>query len=209
MPRALIVVDVQIDFCEGGALAVPGGNAVAREISAYLQEHGDDYHLVVATRDWHDPAGENAGHFSDAPDYVDSWPPHCVAGTVGAEFHADLWRRTAGYPHLEVRKGQGVPAYSGFEGTTADGETLCNALHDAGITAVDVVGLAFDYCVKATAIDAVRCGMATRVIRNLTAAIHHGDSADNQLRAAGVIVVESAYEQQQPGSYVDPGADEL
>ena len=192
MAKALIVVDVQIDFCEGGALAVTGGNAVARGIANYLEEHGSEYDLVVATRDWHEADSDNGGHISDAPDYVDSWPPHCVAGTEGAEFHPDLWATTDNHPHVEVRKGQGVPAYSGFEGTTAEGELLCDVLRSAGITSVDVVGLAFDYCVKATAIDSVQCGFSTRVIRNLTAAIHHDDSADNQLRAAGDIVVESA-----------------
>lgn len=192
MTKALIIVDVQNDFCEGGALAVAGGNDVAGDIANYLRDHGSEYDLVVATRDWHDPAGDNNGHFSETPDFADSWPQHCVAGTEGAEFHPVLWSSTDLYPHVEVRKGQGVPAYSGFEGTAGDGALLCDVLKNTDVTDVDVVGLAFDYCVRATAIDSVLCGFATTVIRDLTAAIHHDDTADNQLRAAGVIVVESA-----------------
>ena len=192
MPTALIIVDMQNDFCEGGALAVAGGNAVARDIAAFLQERGSDYDLVVATRDWHDAEGDNGGHFSANPDFIDSWPPHCVAGTHGAEFHSDLWSTTDAYPHMEVLKGQGVPAYSGLEGVTPSGELLGDVLKHAGITNVDVVGLAFDYCVKATAVDAVQGGFATRIIRDLTAAIHHDPVGEKQLRAAGVIVVESA-----------------
>lgn len=192
MPTALIIVDVQNDFCEGGALAVTGGTAVARDIATFLQDHGSVYDLVVATRDWHDAESDNLGHFSSQPDFVDSWPPHCVEGTTGAAYQPDLWSTSTGIPPVEVFKGQGVPAYSGFEGVTRSGESLRDVLLGVGITDVDVVGLAFDYCVKATAIDAVQSGFATRIIRNLTAAIHQDDVAEEQLRAAGVIVVESA-----------------
>lgn len=191
MKKALIVVDVQNDFCEGGALGVQGGNSIARSISTWLDQHGSEYDLVVATRDWHDADTDNNGHFAEAPDFLDTWPAHCVAGTQGAEFHPDLWPTGGSYPDLEVRKGQGMPAYSGFEGTTADGTLLCDLLRDAGVKEVDVVGIAFDYCVRATAIDAVVCGMKTNVLRDLTAAIHPDGAAGDEMAAAGVTVRDS------------------
>lgn len=191
LKKALIVVDVQNDFCEGGALGVDGGNNVARSISSWLEDHGSEYDLVVATRDWHHADTDNTGHFAESPDFLDSWPAHCVAGTHGAEFHPELWPAGGAYPHVEVRKGQGMPAYSGFEGTTADGRTLCDLLRDAGVKEVDVVGIAFDYCVRATAIDAVVCGMKTNVLRDLTAAIHPNGAAEDEMTAAGVTVSDS------------------
>lgn len=191
MSKALLVVDVQNDFCEGGSLAVAGGNQAARDISAYLDSHGEDYDLVVATRDWHDPDSDNGGHISETPDFIDSWPPHCISGTEGAEFHPELWPADGRYPHDEVRKGQGVPAYSGFEGVNADGKSLRDILTDAEITEVHVVGIAFDYCVKATSIDASLAGFATRVLRDLTAAIHHDKSAEAAMTAANVAIMDS------------------
>lgn len=191
MAKALIIVDVQNDFCEGGSLAVSGGNRVARDIATYLTVHGDDYDLVIATRDWHAPDSDNAGHISASPDFVDTWPPHCIAGTDGAEYHPELWPDGERYPHDEVRKGQGAPAYSGFEGVNAAGTSLRNLLEAAGVTDVDVVGLAFDYCVKATALDAARAGYRTRVLRDLTAAIHQDGVADATMRSANVTITES------------------
>lgn len=191
MAKALIVVDVQLDFCEGGALAVVGGNQVARDIAAYLSRHGSDYDLVIATRDWHDPDSDNGGHISATPDFVDTWPPHCIAGTVGAAFHPELWPAGSRYPDDEVRKGQGVPAYSGFEGTNAAGKSLEAILFDEDVTDIDVVGLAFDYCVKATAIDAARAGFHTRVLSDLTAAIHHDGVAEAEMRTKNIVVTES------------------
>lgn len=191
MSKALVVVDVQRDVCEGGSLAVQGGNRIAGEIATYLMDHGSDYDLVIATRDWHDPDSDNNGHISDSPDFVDTWPPHCVAGTEGAGFHPELWPIGERYPDDEVRKGQGVPAYSGFEGTNAAGKTLLTILRDARVTDVDVVGLAFDYCVKATAIDAARVGFRTRVLRNLTAAIHDDGAADSEMQSVNITITES------------------
>lgn len=161
--RALIVVDVQNDFCEGGSLAVAGGADVAGRISDLLSgDHGYDH--VLATRDHHIDPGD---HFSAAPDFVDSWPAHCVAGTPGADFH----------PNLAVRpfdavfdKGEYAAAYSGFEGF-ADGESLAEWLADHEVAEVDVCGIATDYCVKATAIDAAGAGLTTTVLLNLTAAV--------------------------------------
>lgn len=186
MSRALVIVDVQNDFCEGGSLAVDGGNQVARDISSYLSNHGKEYDLVIATRDWHKPDSDNGGHISADPDFVDTWPPHCIAGTHGAEYHPELWLEEERYPHDEVRKGNGFPAYSGFEGVNDAGKTLRDVLNGANITDIDVVGLAFDYCVKATALDAREAGFGVRVIEDLTAAIHKDGPAKTILTNAGI-----------------------
>ena len=162
--RALIIADVQNDFCEGGSLAVNGGTAVARAISRYLAD-GPGYTHVVATKDFHVDPGS---HFSGHPDYVASWPAHCVAGTTGADFHPDLDTSAV---EAVFRKGQHAAAYSGFEGADDDGTPLGDWLRGRGIDAVDVAGIATDYCVHATAADAARAGFATRVLLDLTAAI--------------------------------------
>lgn len=171
--RALIVVDVQDDFCEGGALAVTGGSAVARAVTGHLTQHADRYAVVVATRDWHAPLPDtNDGHFAVGaePDYVSTWPVHCVAGTPGARYHPDLHlpERT-----VHVRKGQGRQDYSGFEGEVVggDGTPLAGVLAAAGVTDVDVVGLATDHCVAATASDARAAGLTATVLLDLTAAV--------------------------------------
>ncbi len=165
---ALIVVDVQQDFCEGGNLAVPGGEAAAVAISDLIASAGGAYALVVATRDWHvDPGAHFAGE-GTPPDFVNSWPVHCVAGTAGAEWHPDL-----GLPDsaVVVSKGEHAAAYSGFEGVAGDGRSLSDVLHDEGISAVDLVGIATSYCVRATALDSVKAGFSTRVLAPLTADI--------------------------------------
>ena len=180
MSRALIVVDVQNDFCEGGSLAVAGGAAVAAAISWLLAgDHGYDH--VVATRDHHIDPG---AHFSPDPDFVDSWPPHCVVGTPGADFHPSL----AGYDFEAVfDKGEYAAAYSGFEGRS-DGVALGDWLAAHGVTAVDIVGIATDYCVRATALDAARAGLATRVLTNLTAAVDPDrlPAVETELADAGI-----------------------
>ena len=166
MTEALIVVDVQNDFCEGGSLAVPGGAAAATRISAHLAQH--PYAVVVATRDAHVDPG---GHFSDDPDYLDTWPPHCVEGTPGAKLHENLTFRTfAGV----FAKGAHAPAYSGFEGRDEHGLGLTEFLHRRGVTAVSVCGIATDHCVRATALDAARNGFETTVLLDLTAAVDPG-----------------------------------
>ena len=141
MTRALFIVDVQNDFTEGGALGVPGGAAVASGVSAYLAENPERYDLVVASRDWHDGDNDNGGHFATAaaPDFVETWPVHCVAGTPGAEYHPDL---DTARVDVHVRKGQGKPAYSMFEGVSDDGLTLPQVLDERNVTDVDVVGIA-------------------------------------------------------------------
>lgn len=172
MTRALIVVDVQNDFCEGGALAVTGGAAVAGQISAYLDQHGGEYALIAATADWHEPLPDsNDGHFAiDAdPDYLTTWPEHCVRDSEGARFHPDLRLPASA---VLVRKGQGRQDYSGFAGTLVarDGD-LAGALRAAGVGGVDVVGLATDHCVTATALDALDAGFDVRVLTDLTAGV--------------------------------------
>lgn len=181
MSRVLLVVDVQNDFCEGGSLAVAGGAATASAISELLTGPAG-YDLVVATRDHHIAPG---AHFSDHPDYVDSWPPHCVAGTPGAEFHPNLvWRNF----DAVFDKGEYEAAYSGFEGRSASGEALGDWLTTHGASEVDICGLTTDYCVRATALDSVQAGFPTRVLLDLTAAVTPGNVADvvAELRAAGV-----------------------
>ncbi|MBW3068093.1 isochorismatase family protein [Actinomyces sp. 594] len=185
--RALIIVDVQPTFCEGGALAVPGGNAVAARVAGYASAHRGDYELVVTTQDWHIDPGE---HFSDTPDFVDTWPPHGVAGTAEAELHPAL----AGLaPDVRVKKGQYAAAYSGFEGVDETGSVLDAVLRCHGIEALDVVGLAESHCVKETALDGVRGGYRVRVLTDLTVPVspEQGEAARAAMAEAGVELVPS------------------
>lgn len=184
---ALIVVDVQPTFCEGGELPVEGGNRVAARIADLLRAEGRNYDLVATTQDWHIDPG---GHFSDEPDFVGTWPPHGVAGSANAELHPAL-SAVLGTVDVSVKKGQHAAAYSGFEGSTDSGTSLWSELSGAGITRADVVGLAYDHCVKATALDAARYGLATRVLAPHTAAVSADTarSATVELVAAGVTVV--------------------
>jgi len=184
MARALLVVDVQNDFCEGGSLAVVGGTAVARAISDRLDI--GDYDHAVATRDHHIDPG---GHFAKAPDYIDTWPAHCVAGTPGAELHPDLDRTNL---ELVFDKGEYAAAYSGFEGITdQDGRPLLDWLRAHHIDSVEIVGIATDHCVRATALDAVAGGLTTAVRLDLTAGVARTtvDLALEQMREAGAELV--------------------
>ncbi len=184
--RALIVVDVQRDFCEGGSLAVAGGAEVAARISDLLSgDHG--YAAVLATRDHHIDPGE---HFAHEPDFVSSWPAHCIVGTGGVEFHDRLTFRDF---DAVFDKGEYAAAYSGFEGRAADGSTLAGWLRDRGIQNVDVCGIATDYCVHATALDAASEGFATTVLVDLTAAVAPDGLPEvrDQWRDAGVDVRSS------------------
>lgn len=188
MSRALIVVDVQNDFCEGGSLAVEGGAAVARAITDTVgtDRAGGRYDVVVATKDWHVDPGD---HFADpevGPDYVDTWPEHCVAGTPGAEFHPDL----AIAVDEVFLKGRHSPSYTGFDGGAAADESvgLAEWLREHGVTEVDVVGLATDHCVRATALDAAGEGFTTTVLLDRCAGVAPAttEAALAELTAAGV-----------------------
>lgn len=186
MSRALIIVDVQNDFCEGGTVAVAGGAALAERISQYLRD--SEYAAITATRDYHIDPG---AHFSDNPDFVDTWPPHCRINTPGAEFHPNL--DTA--PIDEVFfKGAYAAAYSGFQGATKDGTGLADWLRTKGIDTVDVCGIATDHCVRATALDARAAGFDTRVLVNLSAGVSPAsiERALDELQAAGVEVVANS-----------------
>ena len=181
MSTALVVVDVQRDFCEGGSLAVAGGAAVAAAVRELVASaHG--YACVVATRDHHIDPGS---HFSTEPDFVDSWPRHCEVGTPGVEFHDAL-----GFRDFDAvfDKGEYAAAYSGFEGHSGDGETLSGWLSEQGVDQVDVCGIATDHCVRATALDAAREGFDTTVLLDLTAAVAPDrlGSTLEQLASAGV-----------------------
>src|SRR3954468_5037996 len=187
MTRALIVVDVQNDFCEGGSLAVAGGAAVAAAISDHVRTAAGDYAHVVATRDHHIDPG---AHFAEQPDFLDTWPAHCVVGTGGEELHPGLDR---GPVEAVFDKGEHAAAYSGFEGRS-DGVPLADWLRERGVDAVDVVGIATDHCVRATALDAVAAGFATRVLLPLTAGVAEAstEAALEQLRTAGVELCTSS-----------------
>ncbi len=180
--RAVIVVDVQKDFCEGGSLAVAGGADVARAVSEHLAAGGFDH--AVATRDHHIDPG---AHFSDHPDFADSWPQHCVVGTDGVELHPDL-----DTTHIEAvfDKGEYAAAYSGFE-ARCDGVPLGDWLRERAVSDVEIVGIATDYCVRATALDAVARGFVTTVRLDLTAAVARAglDATRVELAATGVGLV--------------------
>lgn len=206
MSKALLIVDVQKDFCAGGTLATERGAEVAALISEYLENHHQDYEAIAATQDWHISPGD---HFSDQPDFKDSWPVHCQAETPGAELHEDL---DTDYIQAYFRKGAYEAAYSGFEGLLAPEDSVMTGEREAGAQAVeegpkvslddwlaqqgiedvDVVGIASDYCVKATALDAVEAGYETRVLLDLTAPVHEDSLEDlvDELENAGVTVAE-------------------
>ena len=200
MNRALIVVDVQPTFCEGGELAVEGGNAVAERIAQFVGAHRDEYAYIATTQDWHIEPG---AHWSVNPDFVDTWPVHGKAGTPNANLHPAIAR--LGIEH-HFKKGQYSSAYSGFEGIedntdriptreeveadTLAGKTLANALKAAGVTHVDIIGLAESHCVKETALDARTLGFEARVFKDLTAPVSEelGIAARREMAQAGVVL---------------------
>ena len=191
--RLLIIVDVQNDFCEGGALGVDGGGAVAERIASYLRTRSGDYDRILASQDWHRGDTDNGGHFAvppAAPDFVDTWPVHCVADTEGAALHPAI---AAVEDRVEVvHKGHGVPSYSVLEGTVVGTGESVQALVPG--CEIDVVGLAYDFCVRATALGAREAGATVRVLREMTAAVHPSGVAEleEELAAAGVEVVRTA-----------------
>ncbi|WP_424824057.1 isochorismatase family protein [Rothia aeria] len=207
MAKALIIVDVQNDFCAGGALATDRGAKVASLISEYVEDNHHRYEAVVATQDWHIDPG---AHFSDTPDFVDSWPVHCVANTEGAEIHPNL---DTDYIEAYFRKGRYEAAYSGFEGLQAPEESVMTGEHEPGATLddegpktpladwldeheiqdVDIVGIATDYCVLATAKDAVDAGYETCVLIDLTAPVHEDklDEVIAEMEDEGITVKQA------------------
>ncbi|MBM6406149.1 isochorismatase family protein [Phycicoccus sp. CSK15P-2] len=190
MSDALVVVDVQNDFVEGGSLGVEGGREVARRISEHMVAHAADYAAVVASRDWHEPHGDNGGHFAAPgaePDFSTTWPVHCVSTDDGSAYAPEL--DVSRVTH-HVRKGMGEPAYSAFEGVTDDGRGLADVLRGLGVTSVDVTGIATDYCVRATVLDARREGFAVRLLPGLHAGVapETSEAALAEMAAAGVEV---------------------
>ena len=178
-----MIADVQNDFCEGGSLAVAGGAKVARAISEYLASpESGGYAYIVATQDYHVDPG---AHFSAEPDFVRTWPPHCVAGTEGADFHPAL---DTSKIEAVFRKGAHSAAYSGFEAADPDGIPLAAWLRDRSVTAIDIVGLTTDHCVRATATDAATAGFHTRALLGLTAGVAADTvkAAIDEMRTAGV-----------------------
>ena len=194
MSRALFVIDVQNDFCEGGALACQGGAQVAANITTYLKSSKSDYDFVIASRDWHTPNSLNGGHFpaqGNEPDFVNTWPLHCIAGEPGADYHPNL---DASLIDIHIKKGQGQHGYSIFDGITDTGEKLQELIQRLGIAEVDVVGIATDYCVRASALDANNSGLQVRVITSLTAGVSAAstEAAIDELVDAGVRVAATA-----------------
>jgi nicotinamidase/pyrazinamidase len=183
MKSALIVVDVQNDFCEGGSLPVEGGARVAADIAELLRD-GSAYDHVVATKDHHVDPGD---HWAKEPDYVDSWPVHCRVGTEGEAFHPNLDPQPFDAIFL---KGEHQAAYSGFEGRSIEGVALADWLRAHEVDAVDICGIATDYCVRQTALDAAAAGFPTRVLLSLCAAVAEESSAAavEEMQAAGVLV---------------------
>lgn len=189
MSRALIIVDVQHDFCEGGSLAVEGGIGVAGRISTHVAGHAQEYAAVVATADWHIDPGS---HWSKTPDFRTSWPVHCKVGTEGADFRPELDQALAHVQEI-FRKGEYSAGYSGFEGAAHVHDRqvgLAQWLRERGIAEVDVCGIATDHCVRATALDAAREGFETTVLTGLTAGVapESTEAAVAELRAAGITV---------------------
>ncbi len=182
-PQVLVIVDVQNDFCPGGALATSRGDAVARGIAKLVREAS--YDVVVATQDWHI---EPEGHFATEPDFIDTWPVHCVADSQGAAMHAAL----ADAPiDAYFHKGAYTAAYSGFEAEcTDDGASLAQWLRDRGVKGLDIVGIATDHCVCATAADALKEGFTVRVLREYCSPVDEarGEAALQELAAAGATI---------------------
>lgn len=192
--RALLIVDVQPTFCEGGELAVTGGNLVADRIAGHLRAHRDQYQLTITSQDWHlDPGG----HFSEHPDFVDTWPPHGLVGTPNAELHpvlADALGPSGA--DVTIKKGLHEAAYSAFDGTAPDGRTLAEVLQSAGVAELDVCGIAESHCVRASALDALAAGFGVRLLTDLTVPVtkESGAAARAEIRSAGGVLADSGSE---------------
>lgn len=175
----LIIVDVQNDFCEGGALPVEGGNKVAHDIMNYVVETRKLYEEIVTTQDWHIDPGN---HWSDEPDFVDSWPVHCKAGTWGAELHPAI-TAVESFIDKKFYKGMYSAAYSGAESVTG--------VPGRGARNIHVVGLAMDYCVYQTALDLSRYAADVSIITDLSACISQRRMDDIMKRDDGIRYINS------------------
>ena len=188
MSRALLIIDVQPTFCEDGELPVPGGNDTAFAVAEYVSVHRGDYALTVTSQDWHvDPAD----HFSDEPDFLDSWPPHGLAGSANAELHpAVIAALGEGGADVSIKKGQHAAAYSAFDGDDAQGHRLVDVLTAAGVTDLDVCGIAESHCVRASALDALQAGFSVRLLTELTVPVtpESGEQARRAIVAAGGVL---------------------
>lgn len=169
MENFIVVVDVQNDFCEGGALGVEGGSSLAEWLNNILMFQSPETGLVF-TRDWHHPSPDtNGGHFSPHPDYNNTWPVHCVADSDGAKFHPAIEHLT--HPSIVFSKGQGRPDYSGFQGINSESTTLDGYLKSRGAKNLTIVGIAGDYCVRQTALDAIRLGYSVTIPEAFTVSV--------------------------------------
>jgi nicotinamidase/pyrazinamidase len=189
--RALLIVDVQPTFCEGGELAVPGGNLVAERIADHVKAHRAGYRLTITSQDWHLDPGP---HFSEHPDFIDTWPPHGLAGTSNAELHPAVAAALApSGADVTIRKGLHEAAYSAFDGTAPDGRPLAEVLTTAGISEVDVCGIAESHCVRASALDAISAGLAVRLLTDLTVPVSEesGAAARAEISSAGGVLISS------------------
>ncbi|MGV8876408.1 MAG: isochorismatase family protein [Rhodoglobus sp.] len=208
MISALFIVDVQQDFTEGGSLSVSGGAAIAAAITTFLWANAEKYCVVIGSRDWHDADGDNGGHFASTaePDFRETWPSHCVAGTPGADYHPALNTEQI---TMHVRKGQGVPAYSIFEATCDDGETVPALLDRLGVEHIDIVGIATDYCVLASAMDAVASGRTVTVRTDLIAGVdpHSSAAALATMKKAGITLDPDIDSDSDSNSDSDGAAD--
>lgn len=189
--HALLVIDVQNDFTEGGSLAVKGGNVTATAIADYVRGRRGNYALVIASRDWHSPTGDNGGHFAAKPDLVSTWPSHCVQGTTGAAYNPAI---ETSLIDVQIYKGDGVPAYSAFEGQTPGGATLDAVLAKARVSHIDIVGIATDHCVRATALDGLKAGYSVTVLSNLCVGVTPDTSiaAIREMSDAGITIAFSS-----------------
>ncbi|WKD60838.1 nicotinamidase/pyrazinamidase [Corynebacterium ciconiae DSM 44920] len=189
---AFVLVDGQYDFVEGGALGVEGGTRALAGVAEFLAAHAANYAVCAVTRDWHIDPG---AHFSEQPDFAESWPRHCVAGTTGAELHPQALRAldnaAAAHPgqiRIDVTKGEYSAAYSGFEGATAGGTSLADALRGHEVASIDVAGIATDYCVRATCLDGLAAGFEVRLLVPLSAGVAEPSSVEAlaEIRRRGV-----------------------
>ncbi len=185
---ALLVVDVQNDFCPGGALGVPDGDRIVPPVNRAIAEFERRGLPVLATRDWHPKVTKHFKEFGGA------WPPHCIHGTKGARFHPDL---RLPKDALILSKGMDPEqdSYSGFQAYNGEGRDLESVVRDLGVDEIFICGLATDYCVRATTLDATRRGIRIRVLGDAIKGVEvkPGDSeaAIREMRAAGVPFIES------------------